>query len=105
MGNSMDPVHITHTADATQVTLEASLGIADTRTLYEQLGTVLASRLPVTLDGGRLERLDAAAMQLLANFCRTVRAHGRGLTWQSTSPALQQAAKLLGLESLLGIKS
>ena len=105
MGSSMDPVHISHTADATQVTLEASLGIADTRRLHEQLGAALASTLPVTVDGGRLERLDAAVMQLLANFCRTVRAHGRPLTWQSTSPTLQQAAKLLGLESLLGMKS
>ena len=103
MGSNMDPLQITHTADTMQVTLEASLGIADARTLYEQLGTVLASRLPVTVDGGRLERLDAAAMQLLANFCRTVRERGRPLTWQFTSPALQQAAKLLGLESLLGI--
>lgn len=101
MGNSMDPVHIEHTADTTHVALEAALGIADARTLYVRLGSALTSATPVVVDGTRVERLDAAAMQVLACFCRTARERGLALSWQNISPELQQAARLLGLESIL----
>ena len=101
----MDPVRIEHTADTTHVVLEAALGIADARALHEKLGTVLASATSVVLDGSRVERLDAAAMQLLAGFFRSARNRGLAISWQSPSPGIQQAAQLLGLESILEMKS
>ncbi|GAB4510856.1 MAG: hypothetical protein Tsb0026_13290 [Sulfuricaulis sp.] len=105
MGNSMDPVHIEHTADTTHVVLEAALGIRDARALHEKLGTVLAAATAVVLDGSRVERLDAAAMQVLAGFTRTARERGLALTWQNPSPVLQQAARVLGFESILEMAS
>ncbi|MHB8742658.1 MAG: STAS domain-containing protein [Sulfuricaulis sp.] len=101
MGNSMDPVHIEHIADTTHVALEAALGIADARKLYSQLSSALTSAMPVVMDGARVERLDAAAMQVLASFCRTARERGLTLSWQNISPELKQAAQLLGLEPFL----
>lgn len=101
MINSMDPVHIEHTADTTHVALEATLGIADARALYARLGSALTSATPIVVDGTRVERLDAAAMQVLTCFCRTARERGLALSWQNISPELQQAARLLGLESIL----
>jgi anti-anti-sigma regulatory factor len=101
----MDPVHIEHTADKTHVLLEAVLGIADAQTLYEKLSAVLAFTTPVVLDGSRVERLDAAAMQVLACFCRAARERGLAISWQSPSSGLQQAAQWLGLESILEMKS
>ena len=101
----MDPVHIEHTADTTHVLLEAVLGIADAQTLYEKLSAVLACATPVVFDGSRVERLDAAAMQVLACFCRAARERGLAISWQSPSSGLQQAAQWLGLESILEMKS
>ena len=105
MGNSMDPVHIEHTADTTHVALEAALGIRDARVLHEKLGTVLAAATAIVVDGSRVERLDAAAMQVLAGFIRAARERGLALSWQTPSPALQQAARLLGLEQHLEMTS
>lgn len=104
-GNSMDPVHIEHTADTTHVALEAALGIADARALHEKLGVVLAAATSVVMDGGRVERLDAAAMQVLACFCHAARERGIALTWQNASSGLQQAVRLLGLESIFEMTS
>jgi anti-anti-sigma regulatory factor len=101
----MDPVHIEHTADTTHVLLEAVLGIVDAQTLHEKLSTVLACATPVVLDGSRVERLDAAAMQVLACFCRAARERGLAISWLSPSSGLQQAAQWLGLESILEMKS
>jgi len=100
MGNNMDPVHIEHTADTTHVTLEAALGIADARALHQKLGAALAAATPVVMDASRVERLDAAVMQVLTGFCRAVHERGLALTWQNPSPILQQAVRLLGLEAL-----
>lgn len=97
----MDPIHIEHTADTTHVMLEAALGIRDARALHEKLNTVLTAATTVVLDGSRVERLDAAAMQVLAGFTRAARERGLALTWQSPSPALQQAARVLGFETIL----
>ena len=105
MGNSMDPVHIEHTADTTHVALEAALGIRDARALHERLSTVLAAATAIVIDGSRIERLDAAAMQVLAGFTRTARDRGLALTWHSPSPVLQQAARVLGLEVILEVAS
>jgi anti-anti-sigma regulatory factor len=101
----MDPIHIEHTADTTHVQLEAVLGIVDARMLHEKLSTVLACATPVVLDGSRVERLDTAAMQVLACFCRSARERGLAISWLRPSSGLQQAARWLGLESILEMKS
>jgi anti-anti-sigma regulatory factor len=101
----MDPVHIEHTADTTHVALEAALGIRDARALYEKLNTVLAAATAIVIDGSRIERLDAAVMQVLAGFARAARERGLALTWHSPSPVLQQAARVLGFESILEMAS
>jgi anti-anti-sigma factor len=105
MGNSMEPVHIEHTADTTHVALEAALGIRDAHVLHEKLNTALTAATAIIIDGSRLERLDAAAMQVLAGFTRAARARGLALTWHSPSPVLQQAARVLGLETVLEMAS
>lgn len=105
MGNSMYPVHIEHTADTTHVVLEAALGIRDTRVLHEKLDAALAAATAIVVDASRVERLDAAAMQVLASFARAARERGLALSWQSPSPVLQQAARVLGFESVLEMAS
>jgi anti-anti-sigma regulatory factor len=105
MGNNTDPVQVKRTAEATHVALEASLGIADARALHAHLDAALAAGTAIVLDGGRIERLDAAAMQVLVGFCRAAHERRLTVTWKSISPSLQQAARLLGLESILYMSS
>ncbi|MCR4301961.1 MAG: STAS domain-containing protein [Sulfuricaulis sp.] len=105
MVNSMDPVHIEQTANTTHVALEATLGIQDAHVLHEKLGTVLTAAKTVVMDGSRVERLDAAVMQVLASFARSARERGLALSWRSPSPVLQQAVRVLGFESILGMTS
>ena len=96
----MDPVHIEHTADTTHVALEAALGIADARALHEKLDAAIAAATPVVMDASRVERLDAAVMQVLTGFCRAARERSLAVTWENPSPSLQQAVRLLGLEAI-----
>ncbi|HEY5682622.1 MAG TPA: STAS domain-containing protein [Sulfuricaulis sp.] len=105
MVNNMDPVHIKQTADATHVALEATLGIQDARVLHERLGSLLTAAKTVVVDGSRVERLDAAILQVLAGFARSAHERGLALSWHSPSPVLQQAVRVLGLESILGMTS
>ena len=102
MGKGMDSVRIIHTAGKTHVALGAKLGIADVRLLHEKLSAILIDKTPVMVDGGEVARLDTAALQLLAGFCRTARERGLVLTWEKISPDLRQATQLLGLESIFG---
>jgi len=101
MENSMDPVEIVHTADTTHVALQVALGAADARRLYEKLGAALANATAIVMDGERVERIDSAALQVLANFCRAARERGVALVWQNPSTGLQQAAQNLGLQTIL----
>lgn len=97
----MDPVQIEQTADTTHVTLAAVLSVTDARLLYDRLGAALSGSTFLIVDGGRVERVDAAAMQILANFCRTARERGLALAWHNPSAGLQQTAQMLGLQNML----
>ena len=67
MGNSMEPVHIEHTADTTHVALEAALGIADARVLHEKLNAALAAkRLECTVEDGQMLGLQPAIVSTAA---------------------------------------
>jgi phospholipid transport system transporter-binding protein len=67
----------------------------------ELLGALNASA--IVLDGGQVERVDTAALQLLVVFRRELDARGGTLAWQGTSSALSEAAGLLGLAQLLNL--
>jgi anti-anti-sigma regulatory factor len=55
----------------------------------------------VVLDGGQVERIDTAVLQLLMLFRRELRAHGGTLSWRGVSDVLNEAASLLGLAQIL----
>jgi phospholipid transport system transporter-binding protein len=75
---------------ATQAALKAEL-----------LGALNAGA--IVLDGGQVERVDTAALQLLVVFRRELEARGGTLAWHGTSSALSEAAGLLGLAQLLNL--
>ncbi len=84
------------------------LGATTIRTITA-LQTELAERLDesgnVQIDGGGVERIDTATLQLLAAFVRDLRADARSVEWIGCSAVLRRAANSLGLESALSLAS
>ncbi len=68
--------------------------------LMAELLRALDERL-IVLDGQAVERIDTAALQLLALFRREVGVRGGTVSWREPSAALHEAANLLGLGTLL----
>ncbi|HZO22131.1 MAG TPA: STAS domain-containing protein [Steroidobacteraceae bacterium] len=82
-------------------TLAGDCTISETTALKEGLGRLLAEARPVTLEIAGLERVDTAAMQLIAAFVQHRERQGLAIEWHGSSPALSSAARLLGLAGLL----
>ncbi|MCC7220909.1 MAG: STAS domain-containing protein [Candidatus Contendobacter sp.] len=82
---------------------QPELDIATASTLHRQLLLALQSQAPVEIDGQAVRRVHAAALQLLLGL--VVEAHLRKLPvrWRNPSPALMEAAQLLGLTDSLGL--
>lgn len=70
---------------------------------YATLLTSLAEGGPVVLDVSNIERIDAAAMQMLYAFSKELTSHGASLNWISPSEAFCRSAKLLGLVELMNL--
>lgn len=86
--------------------LSDSLDITMIESLYRQLETALAAKQSVLmLDAGQVSRVDSAALQLLAVFCREAREQGYSVRWRKPSSALCHAAAWLGLSDWLEIKA
>ncbi len=95
------PIRIDRQAGRTCVVFPAVLGIAEARALYEYLSQILTYREPVVMAVEHLERVDSAALQVLAGFCQTARLSGVEVKWQGPSASFQQAAQDLDLASIL----
>jgi len=88
------------------VCLNDTLDIATIEPLYRQLETALAAKQSaLLLDAGQVSRIDAAALQLLAAFCREARTHGYSVRWQNPSSALCRAAHWIGLTDWLELEN
>jgi hypothetical protein len=73
-------------------------------TALAALHAELAAALPggaIELDGGQVERVDTAALQLLVLLRRELDGCGGTLAWRGSSAALDDAAGLLGLAKIL----
>lgn len=81
----------------------ASTTIRNATALQTELADRLDDSGPVLIDGGGVERVDTATLQLLVAFIRDVRADGRSVDWKECSAALRRAASALGLESALAL--
>ncbi len=83
--------------------LNAELGLADAAQLRGELAARRADAAPVRLDAGEVARIHTAAMQLFCLFCSDRRSAGREVEFLRPSPALRQAAALLGATTLLNL--
>ena len=59
----------------------------------------------VVFDGGDVERIDAASLQLFYSFIEQARVKGVDIEWRSPSDILRNNAKLLGMEEALQLNN
>jgi ABC-type transporter Mla MlaB component len=83
--------------------LAANCNVKDAAELKQTLCLHLDDAAPVAVDVGKVERIDTSTMQLLCAFARDRAAHQRKVEWLGDSPVLRDAARLLGVEALLGL--
>ena len=89
-------------AKASTIVLAAHCSVKDAAALKISLCAVAKNSAPVTVDATALERIDTATVQLLCAFVRDRSGRSQSVTWLGDSPALQDAARLLGVRGLLG---
>lgn len=87
------------------IVLAANCSVKDAAALKVSLCAVANDSAPVTVDASALERVDTATVQLLCAFVRDRSGRNQSVTWRGDSPALQDAARLLGVRGLLGFDS
>ncbi len=77
--------------------------LSDAAALKQRLCALLPHEGTVTLDAGAVERIDTAALQLLAAFIRDRRLAGRPVEWRAVSDVLSCAARVLGMDVMLSL--
>lgn len=87
----------------THFSLQRDLGIEHVTELHAALQPHLDDEAPLVLDGGDVDRVHTAGLQLLHAFVRERAALGRSTEIAPASPALRQAARQLALGSSLGL--
>lgn len=88
-------------SDAFFLKLDASCTLRETADL--QFSLVVATGDPVVVDGGAVERVDTAGLQLLVALVRRQQHGGRRIEWKAASPELLKCGERLGLLEALGL--
>lgn len=89
----------------TRIFLKQTLDIWQAEDLQHELSAALSADIPVIINGELVERIDAAALQLLTGFFLAMEKAGIGCHWDSVSEPLQRAISCCGLCSQLGQKN
>ena len=63
----------------------------------------IAQGAPIVIDGGKVEEIDTAILQLLASVWMTGAKQGVECRWRAASEALRRIAKLIGVAELLNL--
>lgn len=84
-----------------ELALNADCTLAEAEPLKTALTGLLEEPRTVTLDAGAVQRVDTAALQLLAAFVRDRRLVGRNTEWRGADRTLEPAARLLGIDGVL----
>lgn len=99
----MGIVNIKRQKGQTRLQLASNLDITGARNLHALLGKAMKRKPPLILDASQVERIDTAALQILAAFCHSLRESDIELSWDNPSINLRRAAESMGLSTVLGI--
>ncbi|HOP15955.1 MAG TPA: STAS domain-containing protein [Gammaproteobacteria bacterium] len=81
--------------------LPASLTIAEVGEMHTVLMNHLGNAAAVKFDGSSVEIIDGAGLQLLTAFVKTATEKALMVTWHGASETLGQAARRIGVDSIL----
>jgi phospholipid transport system transporter-binding protein len=85
-----------------RVGMPADFRMAEVTDMHRQLGGALDAK-QIVLDGGAVDRIDTAALQLLVVFQREAQKRGSQVNWAGVSAPLHDAASQLGLAQVLAL--
>lgn len=85
------------------IKLGAHCSIKDVAVLKQSLQAVVDLTDDVVIEAGAVERLDTAAVQLLCAFVHQRASLSRKVVWRGGSAVLAEAARLLGVATLLAL--
>ena len=88
-----------------RLALAADCTLREAATLKAQLIATISPTDTVLIEGGAVERIDTAGLQLLVAFAQREQAAGRRLQWQSASDELRNASARLGLLDALSLSA
>ena len=81
--------------------LPAECVVSGAGSLKADLARIIGCAEPVTLDAEQVQRIDTAALQVVASFVQERDKDGHATVWMGGAQALVSAAKLLGLSEIL----
>jgi ABC-type transporter Mla MlaB component len=85
------------------IALASSCNVKDAAELKQSLCHYFDDSAPVVLEVGKVERVDTSTMQLLCAFVRDRAAQQRKVDWVGDTRVIREAARLLGVESMLAL--
>ena len=83
------------------IVLASNCSVKDATELKQTLCLHLDDAAPVTLDVGSVERVDTSTLQVLCAFVRDRSAQQRKVEWRGDADVVRDAARLLGVDSML----
>jgi phospholipid transport system transporter-binding protein len=93
------------TGAAARLVLQADCTLREATALKTSLLELQSGAQGALLEGGGVQRIDTAGLQLLAAFALREHAAGRPLAWASASAVLRDAGSRLGLAAVLCLPS
>jgi anti-anti-sigma regulatory factor len=92
-------------AAATELDLGKVLTIAQVEDWHQRLAGIFDLREPISLNGGDIEKIDSAGLQLLVALMKEAEAIGVQVNWGAVSNLLKQNANQLGLGAILRLNT
>lgn len=89
--------------DLVEINCGDALGIADVASMYTKLLDTVAEGEQFKINVSDLERVDAAAVQMLYALKKELSDHGMDVVWTTPSEAFKSAIELLGLAERMNI--
>lgn len=88
-------------SESNMINLGDSLGIQDVAQVLVDIGSAFDLATPIELNGGDVERIDGAGLQLLCMLMKSGGEKGVDVSWSSASETIVEGARQLGLQDLL----
>jgi anti-anti-sigma regulatory factor len=85
------------------VSLGGSIAISNVQEWYERFVEMISMEDEIILDGGEVEQVDGAGLQLLVALMKEASTSKVKVTWKAASDVLRNSAAQLGVAEILGL--